>query len=348
MERAIPRRRYLRFAAIAVGASCSIMLSSLVAVDVFLHLKYERTAGLNIWGYRGPVAARKHPSDTRVAVFGGSTAFGYGPDWDGSFPYLLEGRLNERGTPRGGRFQVVNLAYNNEAAYAFRFTMEDYEDLDFDIAVLYEGYNDLGDEPRSQLFRRESPLFRLSGYMPIVPLIFREKALAMLYDGDINRGYRGEKPVFRPGLAAETTGRALEAAAATAELLERQLGRLTRNGSGTIIATPNAGCKDRWRHYCGAVFDAITWARARDIEVLVGTQPYISDRHVDQQNALAGLLKDRFASDPGVAHVNLGAAVDLNDRALAYDGMHLTGAGNAIIAEGFVEPVRNMATGVRP
>ena len=98
----------------------------LLAADIYLHHKYERTASVNVWGYRGPTVGPKQPLETRIAVFGGSTAFGYGPDWDGSFPYLMEQRLNAL-TSRPGRFVVVNLGYNNDGAFAFRPTMEDYE-----------------------------------------------------------------------------------------------------------------------------------------------------------------------------------------------------------------------------
>src|SRR5690606_31234432 len=136
---------------------------------------------------------------------------------------------------------------------------------------------------------------------------------------------------FRSSLAERATGEALQVAAATVEALERQLGRLTRDLRDPALVTPNAGCGDRCKHYCGAVHDAIRWARDRHLGVIVGTQPYISDRHVDQQNALIAMLEREFGDDPGVVHVNLGRAVDLRDSALAYDGMHLTVEGNAII-----------------
>ena len=42
-----------------------------------------------------------------------------------------------------GAYTVVNLAYNNEGAYSFTFTMKDYGYLDHDLVCLYEGYNDL-------------------------------------------------------------------------------------------------------------------------------------------------------------------------------------------------------------
>ena len=325
-----------------MGLSIAAGLLALLAADLYLHHKYERTASVNIWGYRGPAVGRKHAGETRVAVFGGSTAFGYGPDWDGSFPFLLEQRLNANPS-RPGPFVVVNLAYNNDAAYAFRLTMEDYAYLGFDVAILYEGYNDLGDAPHHDAYRHHSPLFRLTGYMPILPLILREKALALAYGGDISRGYRGDRTVFRPTLAARAASGTLSAAARTAQALEQQLGRLTTDAPHADPAASATTCEDRWKDYCGSIADAITWARSRGIAVIVGTQPYVSDRHVAQQQALTTFLKMRTAADPGVVHVNLGHAIDLKHPGLAYDGMHLTRDGNLVIAEAFVEPILGIA-----
>ena len=56
---------------------------------------------------------------------------------------------------------------------------------------------------------------------------------------------------------------------------------------------------------------------------------------------MQAMLKIRFGNNPRVSHLNLGDAVDLSRIDLAYDGMHLTEAGNRIIAQRLVEPVSN-------
>src|SRR4029077_11634409 len=100
-------------------------------------------------------------------------------------PAILEKTLAARAP---GTFRVVNLAYNNEGAYAFAFTLKDYAYLKYDLVCLYEGYNDLGDELNRFVFRRNSPVFTLTGYLPIFPLVFREKASVMVY-GDTRAQY---------------------------------------------------------------------------------------------------------------------------------------------------------------
>jgi hypothetical protein len=76
--------------------------------------------------------------------------------------------------------------------------------------------------------------------------------------------------------------------------------------------------------------------------VLVVTQPYLSDLHVDQQRALESSLQRQFGSDSGVRYVNLGRLVDLRDPGRAYDGLHLTAIGNQKVAAALAPAVLEM------
>src|SRR5205807_353731 len=113
--------------------------------------------------------------------------------------------------------------------------------LGYDAAILYEGYNDLGrrdlpeavpsrDAVNDLLWRRQSPVFRATGYLPVLPLVFREKAMALMAGGDLDAAYRG-RATFKPGLSARATAAVLQSAAAVAEAVGKQVGRLTE-GSG--------------------------------------------------------------------------------------------------------------------
>jgi len=327
------KRRKLVFAMAAIALSAAFAGALVLAVDVYLHRKYENVAGLNIWGYRGRVVDRKRPVERRVVVLGGSTAFGYGVTPDESMPMYLERQLNARRGQRG-EVTVVNLAYNNEGAYSFIFTLQDYEYLDYDIALFYTGYNDIGGE-NTRVHRRGSPVFRLTGYSLIFPLIFREKAMTLRY-GDVEAGYRHEQTTFKPNLAAQATSFALDSATQISSALERQLGRLT-DEPAPLVPTPSAeGCGERWRHYCQALDDAVSYVLASEKHVFVVTQPYIADVHVEQQRRVAGMVEERFGVEPRVHFVSLGSVVDLRDRTLAPDGMHLSGLGNERIAQELV------------
>ena len=331
-----------RVKGLLVGLSVSlfvmvVLLTTVLAVDLYLHRRYERDAGLNRWGYRGPVVGRKQYGERRVAVVGGSTAFGYGVTWQAAIPALLEQKLNAR-PPAVSPYTVVNLAYNNEGAYSFKYTLRDYAYLDYDLAVLYTGYNDASHAGNKQVFRHDSPVFTLTGYLPIFPIIFQEKAMALRHGGDLEAAYRDEKTVFTPNTGARMSAAALETAVRVSESLERQLGRLTGNDSVDAMMA-GATCAGVWEFYCDQVTLVVDTVLAEGKRVIVVTQPYISDSHMQQQKALIETLERAYGYDTNVRHVNLGNAIALDDFELAWDGMHLTAAGNDVIAARLVEPV---------
>jgi hypothetical protein len=346
----IPRSRRLKFALIAVLLAIVGPSTVLLAVDVYLHRKYEKTAGFNVWGYRGPAVGSKKAGEYRVALLGGSSAFGYGVDWTDSIAAVLERRLAGRSSGAYNRFTVVNLGYNNEGAYSFRFTLADFLSLNYDVACLYEGYNDTMADPRRPnvaVFRHDSPVFRLTGYLPIFPIVFREKAAALLY-GNVNELYSfGDKTVFHSGLANRTAAESLRMAAEVSESLSRQLDRATAEPPRQITDFASTGCKSPWQEYCRSVLVATEFALEHGKQVLVVTQPYelgnVGSRHREQQTEMAAMLERRFGGNRRVRYLNLGPSVDLADPALSFDHMHLTVVGNARLAGELVQPVLEMA-----
>jgi len=344
----LARRTRRVFGAVAMALALLITCSGLLATDIYLHRKYERSGGFNVWGYRGPAAGRKQPGEYRVAMLGGSTTYGYGVEWNEAIPALLEKQLGQH--PNGGPYTVVNLGYNNEGAYSFAFTLKDFEGLQYDLACLYEGYNDMMSDPRRPnlaVFRHDSPVFRLTGYMPIFPIIFKEKAAVML-SGDTDAAYwPANHTVFRPGLATKAMAEVLATTAEISQSLERQLGRVIAESPRQIADVGSSGCKYPWAEYCQSTSSAIEYVLARNRQVMVVTQPYklgaMRERHLDQQHELVGMLQRRFAKDRRVRYVNLGEVLDLADPRLSFDGMHLTGAGNLPVAAALVAPVQEMA-----
>jgi lysophospholipase L1-like esterase len=344
-----PRRKWL-FAAITTGLALTVTAMLLIAMDVYLHHRVQNLGGVNVWGYRGPVIGAKRSNEIRIVVLGGSTAFGYGLPWTEAFPYQLQKALNARA--QGGRvYTVVNLGAPGQGAYGFQFDLRDYAYLRYDSVILYEGYNDLGSTdlpeavpPRTVqnrlLWRRQSPVYRLTGYFPVLPLVFREKAMALRAGGDLDAAYRG-RVVFKPGLATRATAATLQEAAQIAETLGRSLDRVTRTSAAVL--DPGSLDTVTWKAYTESVVDAVRTARARRCSVIVVTQPYASAAHMTQQNALASALRSAFGDDAGVRYVNLGLALNIRDRDVAYDGLHLRASANQVIANQLTEPVLNLA-----
>lgn len=353
----ISRRKKLLFALAAMMLSGGVAMVMLLVADLILHHRAERSAGLNRYGYRGPVVGRKQPGELRVVMLGGSTVFGYGVAWNESVPALLERALRER---LNRPVSVANLGFNNEGAHAFVPNLEDFAHLDYDVIVLYEGYNDLpGDEGVNRsVYRRDSAVYRWTGYYPILPLYLDEKAKMMRYGGDLNAAYedarrqeRGQTVVFQPNFAQRTSAAALEAVSSMTKALD---GQLEQTAVTPPPATPESesklGCTFPYVTYCESVAAAVRFGLSRGKGVVVGSQPRAQggrsqDLHARQQAMLAGMLGRNFGGETRVAWVDFARLVDLASIDVTFDGMHLKPQANATVAAGLVEPVLSVAAG---
>ena len=87
------------------------------------------------------------------------------------------------------------------------------------------------------------------------------------------------------------------------------------------------------------IYEAAQTALQSGKRVLIVTEPYISDQHVAQQKALEAMIQMRFSNQAHLRYLNLGRTVDLRDKSLCWDGMHLTEEGNRRIAGALRQPV---------
>ena len=318
------RLRRIALKAATTVVSTLVIVSVLLGADLYLHHKH----GINIWGYRGPAVGQKQPGEKRIVVLGGSTAWGFGLQAGQDFPGQLQQRFAERSRTQGGpSIKVLNLGFNNEGAYSFKYTLKDYDYLDYDAVVLYSGYNDVSEN--RMVFRHRSPVFIWTGYLPLLPALTVDKISAWR----TRLSKENEPVVFAPPGRNDS-----EASKQTSKSLQKQLGPLT--DSNPAAATPSDGtCPAEWQFYCQQVYDVADLALKHGKRVLVVTEPYVSDKHVEQQRALEAMLKQRFAGPAHLRYLNLGRTVDLQDGSLCWDGMHLTEEGNRRIAEALIQPV---------
>jgi len=346
----VTKRNAVAFACAAVGLSSVCVLALLFGVDLSLHKRFQNAAGLNVRGYRGPVLGRKRAGELRIVMLGGSTVFGYGVGPEATVPAVLERILNARRRQAGsGPVSVVNLGYNNEGAYSFPFTLRDYDrSLDYDVALLYQGYNELSDVPNTAVFRHGSAVFRLTGYLPILPLVAREKLMAMRYGGNLEAAYNAQKTAFTAHAANRADAQAGLRGAVIAQALKRQVGPLTRE-PWSVNREPIAEgrCEAPWEPFCASIAAALDYALARDVWVIVVTPPYLSDSHADQQRALVAMLRGPYGGESRLRYVDLGqGVVDLEDPAICFDGVHLTAEGNGRIAESLAQPVAEVLVAI--
>ncbi len=349
------RRKRLLFAAAAIAIASLLTGSALLAVDVVMHSRFEKSAGYNIWGYRGPSLPSKREGEVRVAMLGGSTAFGYGVTWEQAIPAVLESELRKR--PGLPPVTVANLAYNNVGAYSFRYPLDDYLWMDYDVVLLYEGYNDVPFNPpdaNTQVFRHESPIYRLTGYLPIFPMVFREKAAALLNDGAPSEAYAyDKKTVFRPGMTARGAAGLLNVAAGAGQALEQQLQGLSDAPPRSIPDDAATGCAHPWAPYCRSQLVAIEFALSRGKHVVVVGQPFFppnnkrSARHLHQQAELEKMLQLKLAGDRRVKYVATVTTVDLVNEDHSFDEMHLTVDGNRMVAAALAGPVAEVVAALK-
>jgi hypothetical protein len=358
----ISRTKFVMFAFASIALSLAAMFVVLLAADLLVHQRAERSAGLNRYGYRGPVLPRKQPGELRVAMLGGSTVFGYGVAWNESIPAYLEEKLRERITRP---VRVINLGFNNEGAYAFVPNLEDFAYLDYDVIVLYEGYNDLlGDGgPNRSVYRRKSAVYRAFGYYPILPLYLEEKARSLRFGGDLNAAYEAlqkkdrdqhqrdqQQVIFRPGLAQRTSAAALQAISSVTMALDGQLERFDVAAAPALKESESSlGCTYPYVTYCESVAAAVRYGLSRGNGIIVGSQPraagegHSHEMHGRQQIMLASMIERVFGREPRVLFADFSTRVNLSDPSVTFDAMHLSPLANATVASALVEYVLKVA-----
>lgn len=303
--------------------SALLVVSVLCGAELYLHRKH----GINFRGYRGPIAGPKQAGEKRIAVVGGSNAWGFGLKVGQDFPGQLRQRFAERSRTLGGApIQILNLAYNAEGAYSLKYTLHDYDYLDYDVVLIYSGYDDLWRQ-NFLVSRHRSKIFLWTGYLPLLPSLTMDK---IGYWG--NRLTKGYQPAVSTLPSGNGTGEQ------TSESLQKQMESLT-NSAQSNAGPADGTCPAKWQFYCQQIYEATDLALKRGKRVLVVTEPYISDMHVEQQRALEGMLNKRFEGQTNLRYLNLGHTVDLGDRSLCWDGMHLTEEGNRRIADALIQPV---------
>jgi hypothetical protein len=362
---ALTRKKKIVFALIAMTISFAGMILLLLAADLVLHARAEKSAGLNRYGYRGPVVGRKQPGELRVAMLGGSTVFGYGVAWNESIPAFLEEKLRAR---LNRPVHVFNLGFNNQGAFAFVPDLEDFAYLDYDVVVLYEGYNDLSGDagPNRNVYRRDSAIYRMLGYYPILPLYLDEKAKSIRFgSNNMDAAYEdmrrkqsdkahnqrdNAQTVFTPGLAQRTGAAALETIASMTKALDGQLQESTGTPPPAIKETESTlGCTSPYVTYCESIAAAVRYALARGKGVVVGSQPAapgngpFHERHTKQHEVLTSMMTRVFGSEPHVAWADAFGLLDLTSVDVSFDGMHLKPEANAAIAAALVDHVLKVA-----
>ncbi len=323
-------RRGIRDVLLFLGSALAVF-ALLLALDVHEHQKSESgILGLNVNGYRGPVLGAKQPGEVRLEVLGGSPAFGYllptGDTMPAQLGMMLQQRLDKKVT-------VANLAFNGESSVCFPYLVSKYAYLQPDVVLIYAGLDDLSESPLQtpdDCARRHSAIFRLTGYLPVLPALAREKYYIVRY-GSADVGYREDRAVPL-----------LSTSASLGPEQQTSPSRPTQSSGCAAVSGPPTARDNAFINVVTSI-TASTLAAGR--AVVVASEPQINQDSCDQQAALRQALM-RFQSER-FRYVDADVSLDMVDPRLSFDGMHLTSRGSLMAAQPLVEPLTDVVTAGR-
>lgn len=320
-----------------------VILLLITGFDLYLHKKHESTFGLNTSGYRGAVLQEKKSNEFRIATIGGSTTFGYGVNTNQSWPFLLESHLNSSNEmPKvDKKYTVANLGYNNEGAFAYEFNLRVFDHLNFDAVIFFTGVNDLGTGNLTVF--RNNPIFNTFGYFPILPIILFEKAKIIENSKSLEDAYLGknlqnsnflQKKVVEFMLFLSDNYNKISSKITP---VYREINPVQNYDSK--MAFDN--CGESWLEYCSNILAAVKYAKNRDLRVFVISEPSRSKNVQSQKNAINKLIKE-FNAKRGqhATWIDYTDFLNLESNQISFDKMHLTPAGNRILAERISQDLR--------
>jgi hypothetical protein len=334
------RMRSLSTGTVVALAAEAVALAGLLAVaaDQWAHKRVENLAGVNTWGYRGPVLRVKQPREARLVVVGGDQAFGWGlapaQTMAAYLRRMVEGGLREPRESSGRPVTAATIAALGLPAREYATRIQRFADLQPDVVVLYPDLtptpaaralpsrSSAADRPASALAvadpsaswaavmpPADSFITSRTGYVPMLPLLLEEK-------GDVLAGSG-----WRAGLLVGSTGRGLRE-------LDRRLYRATRRPPA------NAASEDRSTSVGRAIDAGLAVARAVAVVLPVPR----SEAERDEHARLRGMVERLAAREPRAALADLAAHAELADAALLIGGDRY-GAQGQQLAAGVVAPV---------
>jgi hypothetical protein len=316
-------------AAWLLGIEAAAIAAALtVSLDLRAHGRVEALGGVNEWGYRGPVAPHRQPNEIRVAVVGGTRAFGWG--LPGS-PLVAEiRRVVMLTTDRPGAdvrpVVVINLGRLGALPASYPETIERYAYLRADYICLYDDLGVPGGSPMSGT-DGASAVFRLTGYAPALPLVLREKGMVWRF-GDVQIGYAPEAVRSKRGtsLMRGAAGAMLEGVGGALEAADRRIARMLA-GRDSAAGAPDAA------DYTDAMMRAIDAAHRLALGVVVVLSPAETARQAANRRALDVRLATPAGVAPWLRVVDLAGDSRLaGDLTLRLDGWNYASAGVGLVA----------------
>lgn len=277
----------------------------LFAIDLALHFHLSDQSGYNVQGFRGNAGPKN--ADHVIACFGGSTTYGFGVRKNETWPFLLEEQLSNSEQ----NVSVLNLGANAQGIYGINYDVDGYDYLNYDIALIYTGYNDLNPhEFNDYRFRGSDIFFRLFHYKPIIVVYLRERLnLAGKKFKD-----NGSKIIFE--LDDDTLQHER-----TRNQFSRELIR-----ADSIARLPNATTIQPYQEYLHYLLLTFNKLLEVDKKIYFILPPKLENSFLRLKSEEVILNYDN------INFIMMDEFIDMDDKTLCFDGIHLTPKGNNIIA----------------
>ena len=283
------------------GEALVLAVLATVAADLAAHKKVEMLGGLNMRGYRGPVAHQRQPNEIRVVFVGGTRAFGWGEPASGTTVAAVRFELT-RVLDRPNRplrpIVAINLGLLGAPPESYPATLKHFAYLQPDYIGIFD---DLGDRGPNRPFDT-SGIYELTGYQPMLPLVLYEK-------GTVTRARAGR-------LGLEALGGTLAAA-------DRGLARI----AGVHDAVPPSDSSPD--AYADAMMTAIDAAHQRAKGVVVALAPIDSTAQRKNREALGRRLRRQ----PWLRVVDLSSQRELYDPLMRLDAFSFGASATAIASQ---------------
>ena len=286
---------------ILAGEALVLALLVTAAADLGAHKRVETLGGLNIRGYRGPVALARQPNELRVVFVGGTRAFGWGEPLSGTAVMAVRFELT-RVLDRPNRplqpIVAINLGQLGARPESYPATLDHFSYLRPDYICIFD---DLGDVGPNRAFDA-SGVYALTGYRPMLPLVMYEKGT-----------------VTRP----RVIGAGLEHVGSAMAAVDRTLARIAgvRDNVPPSASSPDA--------YAAAMLAAIETAHQKAKGVVVVLSPI--DTAEQRKNWRA--LRQRMPMPSWLRVVDLNDRAGMHDPSLRLDGFSFGTNAASIVGE---------------
>ena len=292
-----------------------ITIFTIYGADRIIGSKFNKIySGWNKEGYRGELRGKKKIDSKRIIALGGSTTFGYGTTNDKSWPYLLEENLKSNNI----NIDVINLGGLSHGMWAIHKDIKHYNYLDYDYAIIFNGYNDINPETLAQYSKRHNnPIFKKFGYLPTLDVYLYEK-LALLFYDDLAEFYASKRNKdsndnifffnYKNKLKSDDNKK----------IQEKLKQKLEENK------------KEPFEDYLNEYLKVINYLNKKKIQTIIIHQPNLDNEILDLQKIKVDKL---ILNHQNIKVLNFRELIDLQNKKLSSDGMHLTFKGNKIIAD---------------